>query len=172
MAVRARLSCMFPTGYGGRAVPLVLNMHGSGSSALGQEHLTGNLASDASTMFAAVAPVSGLRRPALCAPTRKVSVLSFHGTADPVDPYQGHGQAYLDRQRPASRASAGGAERLRRGAPSSSEPAPGAVLTTYVACLQSSAVELYTLAGEGHEWPGGRRSVPRVTRLLGPRSTA
>jgi len=30
-----------PAGYGSNAVPLVLNMHGSGSTALGQEHFTG-----------------------------------------------------------------------------------------------------------------------------------
>jgi poly(3-hydroxybutyrate) depolymerase len=42
----------------------------------------------------AVAPVAGLRRPTPCPTTRAVSVIAFHGTADQVDPYHGHGQAY------------------------------------------------------------------------------
>ena len=34
-----------------------------------------------------------------------------------------------------------------------------------------AAVELYTITGEGHEWPGGP-SLPRsLTRALGPQST-
>ena len=45
-------------------------------------------------VFAAIAPVSGLRRPKPCPFTRPVPVVAFHGTADPVDPYFGHGQKY------------------------------------------------------------------------------
>lgn len=238
-----------PTGYGGHAVPLVLNMHGSGSSALEQEHFTGmdatadadaflvvypqgairarsgfdwnvphvplaggaavpagaaddlsfltqvvdmlkhrfcvdstrifatgfsdggrmasQLACDASTMFAAVAPVSGLRRPSPCAPARPVSVLSFHGTADRVDPYEGHGPAYWIDSVP-QEAQEWAAQNGCAAAPITSEPAPGVVVTTYAACLRSSAVELYTLAGEGHEWPGGPPQSAAITRLLGP----
>jgi polyhydroxybutyrate depolymerase len=47
-----------------------------------------------STIFAAVAPVSGLRRPKPCVTKRAVPVISFHGSADPVDPFAGHGQKY------------------------------------------------------------------------------
>jgi len=42
----------------------------------------------------AVAPVSGLRRPAPCPTTRAVPIISFHGSADEVDPFAGHGQKY------------------------------------------------------------------------------
>ncbi len=52
------------------------------------------LACDESTVFAAVAPVSGLRRPLPCPTSRAVPVISFHGSADPVDPFAGHGQKY------------------------------------------------------------------------------
>src|ERR1700688_1144889 len=52
------------------------------------------LACDAPSTFAAVAPVSGLRHPTPCPATRPVPVLAFHGTADLVDPYGGHGEAY------------------------------------------------------------------------------
>ena len=40
--------------------------------------------------FAAIAPVSGVNATAACrAGTPRVSVLAFHGTADPIVPYQG-----------------------------------------------------------------------------------
>src|ERR1700678_2355482 len=48
-------------------------------------------ACDASGTFAAVAPVAGLRFPSPCPASRAVPVIAFHGTADPVDPFNGHG---------------------------------------------------------------------------------
>ena len=60
----------------------------------GGARMASQLGCDASTVFAAVAPVSGLRFPSPCPSTRAVPVISFHGTADPVDPFAGHGQAY------------------------------------------------------------------------------
>jgi polyhydroxybutyrate depolymerase len=60
----------------------------------GGGRMASQLACDASRLFAAVAPVAGLRRPTPCPTTRAVSVIAFHGTADQVDPYHGHGQAY------------------------------------------------------------------------------
>ena len=52
------------------------------------------LACDDAGVIAAVAPVSGLRRPTPCPATRAVPVIAFHGSADPVDPFDGHGQPY------------------------------------------------------------------------------
>ena len=60
----------------------------------GGARMASQLGCDASTVFAAVAPVSGLRYPSPCPSMRAVPVISFHGTADPVDPFSGHGQAY------------------------------------------------------------------------------
>jgi len=45
-------------------------------------------------LFAAVAPISGLRRPKPCPTSRAVPVIAFHGSADPVDPFMGNGQTY------------------------------------------------------------------------------
>jgi polyhydroxybutyrate depolymerase len=242
-----------PPGPGGHALPLLLNMHGSGSSALGQERFTGmdatadadgfivaypqgaiqagsgfewnvprvplpggtavpagaaddvsfltevvttlehrycveptrifatgfsgggrmasQLACDASTIFAAVAPVSGLRMPSPCGGARPVSVLSFHGTADRVDPYDGHGQAYWIDSVPRA-AQEWAAQNGCHAAPTTSEPAQGAVLTTYDACLASSTIELYTLAGGGHRWPGGPPLAAALAQLLGPQVTS
>jgi polyhydroxybutyrate depolymerase len=47
------------------------------------------LACEMSDRIAAVAPVSGVNTLATCTPTRAVSVLDFHGTADPTVPYAG-----------------------------------------------------------------------------------
>jgi polyhydroxybutyrate depolymerase len=243
-----------PTGYSGsEKVPLVLNMHGSGSTSLGQELFTGmdgtsdahgfivaypqglipegtgfdwnvpneplvggqavpanapddvsfltglvsdlehrycidpnrvyatgfsggartasQLACDASGVFAAVAAVSGLRRPSPCPAGRAVAVIAFHGTADPIDPYGGNGEAYWTysvlqaAQRWASQDAC-------RKAATTSHPDAGVTLTLYTGCRDGATVGLYTIAGEGHEWPGGPAMPRRLTKLLGPQSSA
>lgn len=137
----------------------------------GGARMASQLACDASTVFAAVAPVSGLRMPAPCPSTRAVPVVSFHGTADPVDPYTGNGQEYWTYGVPeASRrwASHNGCA----AAPGTSQAAPGVTLTAYGQCDGDAAVDLYTIAGEGHEWPGGPPLPRSIARVLGPQTTA
>ena len=129
------------------------------------------LACDASDVFAAVAPVSGLRRPTPCPATRPVPILSFHGTADPVDPYAGHGQAYWTYSVPQA-ARYWAQQNGCRPTPATSSPDPGVTLLSYAGCRGGSNVELYTIAGEGHEWPGGPALPPRLTRVLGLQSNA
>lgn len=60
----------------------------------GGGRMVSHLACDAAGEFGAVAPVATLRLPDPCPSTRAVPVLAFHGTAGPIDPYSGHGQAY------------------------------------------------------------------------------
>jgi polyhydroxybutyrate depolymerase len=137
----------------------------------GGARMASQLACDASTVLAAVAPVSGLRRPSPCPATRPVPVIAFHGTADPVDPYDGHGQAYWIYSVPQAAeywASQDGCSKVA----ARSTPGPGVTLTKYAACGGGAVVELYTIAGEGHEWPDGPHLDKRITRLLGPQSTA
>ena len=129
------------------------------------------LACDSSTTFAAVGPVSGLRRPTPCPTERAVPVISFHGTADPVDPYNGHGQAYWTYSVPQAALNWAGQDGCST-TPSPSQVDPGVTLTEYSDCKDGSAVALYTIAGEGHEWPGGPHLARSITRLLGPQSTA
>jgi polyhydroxybutyrate depolymerase len=132
--------------------------------------MASQLGCDASDTFAAIAPVSGLRLPAPCPAVRAVPVIAFHGTADPIDPYQGHGQVYWTYSVPHAAQLWAGQDRCSAAATSHS--GPGFARTEYSGCADGSAVELYSLTGEGHEWPGGPR-MPRVlTRLLGPQSTA
>ena len=137
----------------------------------GGARMASQLACDASTVFAAVAPVSGLRMPSPCPSTRTVPVVSFHGSADPIDPYNGNGQAYWTYSVP---------EAARRWAshngcapaPGTSQPAPGVTLTAYGQCVGGASVDLYTIAGEGHQWTGGPPLPPSLDRVLGPPTTA
>ena len=125
-------------------------------------------ACDLSGSIAAVAPVSGLRLPEACHPSRPVAVLTFHGTADPLLRYDGGGFWTY-----------GAADAVQRWAaqngcdPSAhvSEPAPNTRLTTFT-CPKGTAVELYTLVGAGHTWPGGPPLDVRTRNVLGAESNA
>ena len=135
----------------------------------GGSRMTSQLGCTLAGRLAAIAPVSGLRFPAGCRASRPEPVLSFHGTADPVDPFGGHGQAYW---------TYGVSEAARRWAahdgcsakPETKRPAATVTLTVYGGCEGAAAVELYAIAGEGHEWPGGPTLPPSLTRVLGPQS--
>jgi len=136
----------------------------------GGGRMASQLACDASRTFAAAAPVAGLRFPSPCPATRPVPVIAFHGTADPVDPFNGNGQAYWTYSVPdaASRWAA------RDGCPGSGNTVRGNgyTLTEYQGCQAGTAVDLYAVTGEGHEWPGGPAMARAITRALGPQSDA
>jgi len=129
------------------------------------------LACDEAGVFAAIAPVSGLRRATPCPTTRAVPVITFHGSADPVDPFSGHGEAYWTYS--VSTAAKYWARQDDCAlSPARSTPVPSVELTTYAHCSNGAVVELYEIIGEGHEWPGGRTLPSIVTQLLGPQSNA
>jgi len=136
----------------------------------GGGRISSQLACDSPKTFAAVAPVAGLRDPSPCPATRPVPVIAFHGTADPIDPYNGNGQAYWTYSVPTAAA--------RWGKHNECASAPkkafgsGYTLTTYTRCGAGASVELYSLIGEGHEWPGGPPLPKAVTKVLGPQSDA
>ena len=129
------------------------------------------LACDSSTTFAAVAPVSGLRRPTPCPATRAVPMIAFHGTADPVDPYNGNGQSYWTYSVPQAAVDWSVQDGCSP-TPETTQPRTGVTLTAFAGCRNGASVELYTISGEGHEWPGGPHLRRAITRLLGPQSTA
>jgi polyhydroxybutyrate depolymerase len=137
----------------------------------GGARMASQLACDASGTFAAVAPVSGLRHPTPCRTTRPVPVIAFHGTADPVDPYNGHGERYWTYSVPQAARDWAHQNHCSGGA-ATSRPTSGATLTQYRGCAGGATVELYTLLGEGHEWPGGPKLPRALTRVLGPQTQA
>jgi polyhydroxybutyrate depolymerase len=136
----------------------------------GGGRMASQLACDSSGTFAAIAPVAGLRYPSPCPAAAPVPVIAFHGTADPIDPYNGHGEAYWTYSVPA-------AARLwavhdKCGANPGTATGTGYRLTKYAACSGTAGVELYSLIGEGHEWPGGPKVSALIASLLGPQSDA
>lgn len=136
----------------------------------GGGRMASQLACDAARIFAAVAPVAGLRFPSPCPGTRKVAVIAFHGTADPIDPYNGNGQAYWTYSVPTAArrwAVHDGCSRVPN-----TTSAAGYTLTAYDGCAKGAGVELYSVTGEGHEWPGGPSLPHSITRVLGPQSDA
>lgn len=136
----------------------------------GGGRMASQLACDASTSIAAIAPVAGLRYPSPCPAARAVPVMTFHGTADRIDPYAGNGQAYWTYSVPTA-AARWAAHNGCRPAPRVTK-APGYTLTAYAGCVTGAGVTLYTLAGEGHEWPGGPKMPISITALLGPQTRA
>jgi polyhydroxybutyrate depolymerase len=134
------------------------------------------------TLFAAIGPVAGtMINP--CPHPAPVSVIHVHGTADKSIPYGGG---------PGKRDNGGAGQRLPvkidgpsvpdliatwRGVDSCAAPAvatAGVVTTSVAACPQGRAVELITVAGAGHQWPGSAGPGPLASRLLqlDPPSTA
>jgi polyhydroxybutyrate depolymerase len=126
------------------------------------------LACDDSKIFAAVAPVSGLRHPTPCPATRAVPVIAFHGSDDLVDPFLGKGEAYWTYSVPT--AAKDWAKQDHCSKTPTVAKSTGVVFTSFSKCATGAAVELYEVIGEGHEWPGGPTMPSSITSLLGPQS--
>ncbi len=124
------------------------------------------------TTFAAIGPDSATQLGG-CPNPAATSVIAIHGTADKNIPYDGgagDGVAHIDGPAvPAVNASWRQADRCAPPAVSTA----GTVTTSVATCPAGRAVELVTIAGAGHQWPGGVPS-PIAQRLLGtdPPSTA
>ena len=121
--------------------------------------------------IAAIAPVSGLRaglpsrenpdQPdrASCQPQRALPIVTFHGTDDHTNPYDGGGAPYWAYSVPTA---------LRRWAeldqcrdqPAARKVAPHVTLLRYTRCAAGAEIWLYRTEapgtqGGGHAWPGG-----------------
>ncbi len=111
--------------------------------------------------FAAVAPVAGVLGvdPTTCLPSRPVPIEDFHGTADDVVPYNGGSPAQLlpdidFRSVPSTMDFWRGSDACL-GDPVVTYQKGTATCTEWSDCGGVAQVELCTLVGEGHEWPGG-----------------
>lgn len=132
----------------------------------GGARMTSQLGCDLPGVFAAIAPVAGLRFPGPCTNTDALPVVAIHGTGDRVNPYDGHGGAYWTYG--VREAEQRWAEHNEcRGAPEVAPVANGVTRTAYTQCRSGADVWLYALAGVGHEWPGG----PNATTMLDASNT-
>ena len=92
-----------------------------------------------------------------CKDHRAVPMIAFHGTADPEIPYNGGSSWISIRPFPSTpRWAANWAQRNRCGAdPTESKVSADVSRREYMNCADNAAVELYTVHGGGHTWPGG-----------------
>lgn len=117
------------------------------------------LACQAADLFAAIGPDSGTLNFSPCQPSRPVSVIEFHGTADQYIPYDGgYGSKSLVK---ASFASVPTTISFWTGADGcGSQPNADSFADiqhqTWTGCGGGSSVELYTIVNGGHAWPGGQ----------------
>lgn len=135
------------------------------------------LACDAADMFAAIAPVAGNVDVAIapaCHPKQPVSVLAINGDADPIVPYGGGGVSKTRGDVLGAIASTqlfSTADGCGPAAAPVDEPDvdPGDDSRTrrsVYACAPPIGVELLTIVGGGHTWPGGSQYLPKA--VIGP----
>jgi polyhydroxybutyrate depolymerase len=152
-ALIAQLERTFPVDPGAIAAT------GFSNGALLAEYLGCRLASS----LAVIAPVAGplpASVSARCRPSRPVSVLAFHGTADTGIPYGGGpfpgvggGTTVLSAPDSAARwARLDRCARQKRSSPAGA----GYEITAYGGCARGASVALYTLVGGPHAWPQAR----------------
>jgi len=105
-----------------------------------------------------------------CTDHRPVPVIAFHGTADPICPYYGGRTRFGDDIFPSVPSFMANWARRNRCEPNPIESAVAADVTRlqYTDCADDASVVLYTVKGEGHQWPGGKPIVAKW--LVGPYS--
>lgn len=124
------------------------------------------------TLFAAIGPDSATQLGPCEHPT-PLSVIHIHGTADTRIPYnggEGEGVAHINGPAvPALNATWRAIDKCRQPAVTTA----GSVTTSTAACPGGRTIELITIAGAGHQWPGSAAK-PLIQKLLGadPPSTA
>lgn len=126
--------------------------------------MTYRLGCESARRFAAIAPVAGAMNVA-CKPDAPLSVIAFHGTADRHVRYEGGPPlANVDRH---ARADAPERQTMDfwRGAngcrEQTAERRGSVTIDRMSGCAAGTEVELVTLEGFGHAWPGGERGSRR-----------
>lgn len=123
--------------------------------------LSHRLGCEASDLFAGIAPVAGTLNTIPCNPSHPISVIMFHGTEDQHILYNG-GAGPQPRLSVDFTSVQDSVEFWTAFNNCASQPQ----LTTFddiqhqiwSGCAASTSVELYTIIGGGHAWPGGRSS--------------
>lgn len=136
--------------------------------------MTYRIGCELSDRVAAIAPVIGNLPAALpCAPAAPVSVLAINGTQDPLVPYAGgfvarrRGEvlsAALSTLQFATRAKCAGAQPTVEEPDVDPDDGSRTHATTF-ACPPPLQIQLLSLEGAGHTWPGGPQYLP--ARVIG-----
>jgi len=109
-------------------------------------YLSNRLACEASDVFAAVAPASGVIDISICTPPRPVPVMQSQGTVDPLVPYQrskNTNDYWVEYNK-------------CTGTPSTVYQRGNATCTVYDNCAQGASVEWCEVERMGHAWPIGQ----------------
>jgi len=134
--------------------------------------MTNRLACDRADVFAAIAPVAGTLGVGMaCNPSRPVSVLEAHGTADPLVPFKGG--AVRGRGGFSHSISANGMVDKWRSADGCQGDPSVQVLSNvgdgtlvhrfdFATCAASTEVVFYQIDSGGHTWPGGKQYLPQA----------
>jgi polyhydroxybutyrate depolymerase len=125
----------------------------------GGARLASAVASGLPQRIAAAGAIGGLRAPD--GSGSPVPIIAWHGTADPINPYDGGGPAYWGTG-VESAARAWAVRNRCQLEPASSHPAPGVLRFDYRGCARSSAVVLQRLDASGHVWPGSAFPFPHA----------
>ena len=144
-------------------------VYGAGYSGGGR--MISQYACDHPERVAAIAPVAGLRAgfpvnelnewqpdPATCDPERSVPVITFSGTADPVNPYLGGGAPYWRYGVPAAQARWAEINDCRQG-PRIQVLTEHVDQVAYEACPHNANVVMYLIENGGHVWPSSEAFV-------------
>ncbi|MDT5147334.1 MAG: polyhydroxybutyrate depolymerase [Mycobacterium sp.] len=134
--------------------------------------MSNRLACERADVFAAIAPVAGtLGAGVACNPSRPISVLAAHGTADPLVPFKGgvvrgrggvshaiSASSMVDRWRSADNCQGDPAAEVLPGV------GDGTVVHRFdsVTCAASTEVVFYEIDNGGHTWPGGKQYLPKA----------
>ena len=130
--------------------------------------MTSLLGCELDDRLAAIAPIAGSPFVAdRCAGTRPMPIIAFHGTADPLVPFE-------------AQPDTGGPDIFRFGARNdmrgwaqhndcdmtllSRRVASDVVLESYTNCGEDADVELYVIEDGGHTWPGAAQEMPDLGR--------
>jgi polyhydroxybutyrate depolymerase len=117
--------------------------------------MSDRIACEMADQVAAIGSVAGAYAPVFsrCKPVRPVPVIAFHGTADPLVPYEGRKDGIMPpiKDWAAAWASRNGCDPVPVIIPAKGD-ASG---IHYQKCISNADVILYTIDGGGHTWPGG-----------------
>jgi polyhydroxybutyrate depolymerase len=114
-------------------------------------YMVNRLGCELSDRVAAIAPVAGPLMMTDCRPKRPVPLIEFHGTGDPIVPYDGFSGFFGVESAVADWAKRNGC----RGSAAQTFANGDTTCKTFGNCNAGADVTLCTTTGGGHQWPGG-----------------